>query len=206
MIPVRKLEWVWRAILSDPTTSLHQQTLAERLHLSLSTVNAALRVPRRAGAIDVTHSGIHLRDQHKLLTIWSVFRDLRADTVAELRLDASAEEIEGDMIPQARFSGASACKLHLGIAPANYDSVLVYLNPSDLPTLHKRFAVRRSMVRTASLVRPANLIVLRPDPYLPILVPPSQVYADLWQLPNWWATEFWKALGEGMQEHVNVLP
>ncbi|RDV82332.1 hypothetical protein DXX99_07930 [Ammonifex thiophilus] len=187
-------EQVWRHVLAESRergrAEFRQKDVAGELGLSVSTVHAALEVPRRAGAVEVWGRGFRLVDWRKLLTVWAVFRNLEKDVVWEARLRYPADRVEGDMVPQARFSGASAFKFRYGYAPADYDEVLVYLEEEHLPELEGRFRVH---------IRPAGetlLRVLRPDPRLPRRVPPEQVYVDLWQSHPWWTAEFLRYLEE----------
>lgn len=202
---MRKIEFIWRALLADPSHLIRQQALAERFQMAPSTVHAALRLPRQIGAVSVGRSGIRILDQRKLLTIWSVYRNLKQDVLARLWIDAPASEIEGDMVAEACFSGPSACKLYFDVVPADYDLVLVYLAARDLPTLARRFEGRSLSQRRALQRRPPNLIVLKPDPYLGPRISAWQVLADLFQLPNWWATDFSQRLEERVMADAGLL-
>lgn len=182
-------EVIWRVLLCEPHREWTQQDLAASLGVSKSTVYAALRVPRRVGAVQVGYRHLRVADWEKLRTIWATFRNLEADTLLTLRLRASVREVEGDMIPGARFTGPTAAKLALGGAPADYDQVMVYVDPSDLPALQERYAGR--VHRRGQTV----LRAIRPDRWLPPRVPLVQVYVDLWQLPDWWATDFLRYVG-----------
>lgn len=187
-------EQIWRWILGRyleaGETHWQQVMVAQVLNLSPSTVHAALQVPRRSGAIRVGGRGFELVDWRKLLTIWAVYRNLDADTLALWSLDLPASEVEGRMLPEARFSGPSAFKFAYGFVPADYDEVVVYLDRLLLEELKARFqgALRR---RGATELR-----VLAPDPHLPASVPMAQVYVDLWQMHPWWTAEFLRELEE----------
>jgi len=197
-------EAVWRHLLTHRRQRLRwtQQELARSLGLSASQVHAALDVPRRAGAVAVDGRGFTLNDWKKLLVIWAVFRDWRRDVLWDASFAASASEIEGEMVPEAVFSGPSALKFARDIAPADYDRVIVYLPQADLPRLQERLAPledRRG---------PTRLTVLSPDPRQPAPLPLEQVYVDVWQLPDWWAAEYLRYIMEALEweESTTTMP
>jgi len=189
---MKSREIIWRALLLDPTRVTTQKELAERFGYSTSTVHAAMEVPRRVGAVRVGGRGVTVTDAAKLRTIWATFRNLPADTIATYRLRAPVSDVEGDMIPEARFTGPSAAKFELGFLPADYDTVLVYATADDLPKMEDRFHDRMHK-RGQTVLR-----VVQPDPFLPSRVPLVQAYVDLWQLPDWWASEFLRYVGEAL--------
>jgi hypothetical protein len=147
-------------------------------------------VPRRAGAVRVGGRGFEIVDWPKLLTIWAVFRHLPRDTIWTARMAGTASDVEGEMVPEAAFTGPSAWKFARNLAMADYCHVLVYLPSDRLPDLKAR------MEPLTSKRGPTRLTVLRPDARLLVPVPPEQVYVDLWQLPDWWAAEFLRDMWE----------
>lgn len=185
-------EIVWREILRDRhhRHRWQQKELAARLGISAATVHAALAIPRRAGALKIGGRGFELADWRKLLLIWAVHRNLYADAVWQVHLRLEPDRVEGEMLPEAHFTGPSGFKFRYGYVPADYDQVLVYLASELLPALRRRLenALDRRRGRTL-------LTVLRPDPFLAPL-PPEQIYVDLWQLHPWWAAEFIRAMEE----------
>lgn len=185
-------EIVWREILRQRAgrDRWQQKELAARLDLSVATVHAALAVPRRAGALRVGGRGFELADWRKLLLIWAVHRNLGVDTVWQARLDLDPDRVEGEMLPEAHFTGPSAFKFHYGFVPADYDQVLVYLTPDLVPEVRRRLAGHVDPRRGRTI-----LTVLRPDRFL-TPVSPEQIYVDLWQLHPWWAAEFIRAMEE----------
>lgn len=187
-------EQVWRAILTGRRAGQlewQQKQLAGGLDLPVSTVHEALRIPRRAGAVHVHPRGFVLADWRKLLLIWAVFRNLATDTAWQARLRLPAGRVEGEMIPEALFTGPSGFKFRYGFAPAEYDRVMVYVKDEHLPKLQERFAPYLDPRRGQTV-----LTALNPDPRLPGELPPEQLYADLWQMHPWWAAEFIRALEE----------
>lgn len=188
-------EQVWRAILVGRRVAgrveWRQKELADALGISVSTVHNGLRVPRRAGAIRVHSRGLVLVDWRKLLLIWAVFRDLAKDRLWSARVRLPADRVEGEMIPEARFTGPSGFKFLYGFAPADYDQVVVYVGREHLDGLRERFA-RYIDPRGGQTV----LAALAPDALLAAEVPPEQLYVDLWQMHPWWTGEFIRALEE----------
>ncbi len=197
-------EQVWRALLREfregRRTPWQQKDLASRLGMSLSTVHGALTLPRRAGAVRAGRGGVEILDWRKLLLIWAVHRNLEEDTLWRARVALPAAEIEGVMVPEARFTGPSGFKFHYGFAPADYDEVSVYLDPAALPELRRRLGPRLDERRGETL-----LTVLRPDTLLPPRVPPEQLYVDLWQMQPWWTADFIRALEERLEE-TSLVP
>lgn len=168
-----------------------QKELAQMLRLSVSTVHAGLKVPRRAGAIRVDARGLELVDWRKLLLIWAVFRNVDDDVVWRARVRLAVDRVEGEMIPEARFTGPSGFKFLHGFVPSDYDQVTVYVGGEHLARLKERFAPHLDP-RGGQTV----LTALAPDPFLPAGVPPEQMYVDLWQMHPWWTAEFIRALEE----------
>ena len=74
------------------------------------------------------------------------------------------------------------------MSPADYDKVFIYTKNID--AIQKRFDFKKGR---------ENLIVLRQDPFLSqygSLTTISQTFVDLWNLYDWQAKEYVKALKE----------
>lgn len=187
---MKNQEIIWRAILepalTEKTTRFTQKELAERFHLSTSTVFAALAAPRRLGAIEVTGRYFELRSFEKLLYLWATVRNLPTSIVYQTYVPSDAPAIEAAMPPGVIYAAYSAYRLRFHDSPTDYDKVYVYAD--DLTQLKRRFPPRPGQ---------PNLIILKPDPYLkeygPV-TPVSQTFVDLWNLKNWFAADFIKAL------------
>ncbi len=178
--------------MTDERPTLEQQVLAAELGVATSTVHAALRIPRRAGAVAVGGRGFRVADRRKLLLIWAVFRNLDQDTLWASWINLPPDRVEALMPPEARFTGPSAVKLFHDIVPADYDHVLVYLPVDGLPDVKHRLAPHLPKRKRGQ----TRLIVLVPDPRLGPVVPDEQVYVDLWQMKPWWAADFCRVLEE----------
>lgn len=187
---MKNKEIIWRAILEQAlikkTTRFTQKELAERYQLSTSTVFAALSAPRQLGAIEVTGRYFELRNFEKLLYLWATMRNLPANITYQTYVPSDVPSFEAAMPPSVIYAAYSAYRRHFLDAPADYDKVYVYA--TDLTPIKKRFPPRPGQ---------PNLIVLRPDPFLKeygLVTPYSQTFVDLWNIKDWFAIEFIKAL------------
>jgi len=189
---MKKKEWVYREILYTTMElkekKLTQLSLAQKLHISLSTVNNALKPLVKIGAVSVTGMGFRVTDEEKLAAYWASIRNLQKDIKYQTRADASISEIEKSMPPDIIYTAYSGYKFKFRDVPADYSEVYVY--SSDIKEMKTRFP---------ELKGPPNLFVLDPDPRLPHLskdsiAPSCQLYVDLWNLKEWYAKDFLKAL------------
>ncbi len=183
-----KGEFVYREI-AESKGLLTQLAISKILGLSLSTVNGAIRPLVSMGAISVLHRGLKVRDMEKLLLYWGSQRDIESDIVYATRVDASPSQIEKGMPASVVYTAYSAFKFRFGSVPADYSEIYVY---GDAEEIKRRFPPQKG---------PPNLFVLKPDQRLSELsksniAPLSQVFVDLWNLREWYAKEFLKALKE----------
>ncbi|MEM3434291.1 MAG: hypothetical protein QXP27_08980 [Candidatus Methanomethyliaceae archaeon] len=185
-------ELIWRYLLVESRQRQQwrwqQKEVAAMLGFAPGTVHRALFVPRRAGAVAVESRGFRIRDWKKFLLIWAVFRNMSQDRIWQARLKLPPDRVEGQMIPEARFSGASGFKFRYNYIAADYDEVLIYLDEGYLDKLKYRFSSHWARFGETTIT------VLKPDRLLGDIVPPEQIYVDLWQMSQWWASEFIKAL------------
>ena len=184
------LEIIYRDILhsffTEWKTVFQQKDLARKFDCSVSTVFHALKAPRRIGAVKVTGRNFSLADAEKLLTYWATRRRLSSEILYETCSQDSAAKREGQMPPDVIFGCYSAYRLLYGNTPADYDKVYVYAESAD--GIKARFPKSNG---------PPNLTVLKSDPFLTSygqMSPPVQVAADLWNLTDWYAQDFLKAL------------
>lgn len=192
---MQKKEIIWRYILEEsfkkrPIT-FTQKEIAERYHLSTSTVFNALKIPRQLGIIDITGRYFRLRDAEKLLMVWATHRNLKKDVLYTTNVPMAPREIEGMMPPDVVFGAYSAYRLKYDDAPADYSQVYVYTK--NLEEIQKRFPPHKGT---------PNLYVLNSDPHLDEfggLTPNSQTFVDLWNVSEWYAKDYLKALREKME-------
>ncbi len=189
---MRKKEILWREILHkatrDKKLEFTQKELAEKFNVSTSTVFNALKIPRELGAIGVTGRNFSIRDVEKLLYLWATQRNLEREIVYQTHVFAEPKEIEGMMPNGAIFGAYSAYARKYEEAPADYDKVYVYADSKTLEEIEKRFPKKKGY---------ANLFALKADPLLKkfgLVTPDVQIFVDLWNLKDWFAKDFLRAL------------
>ena len=182
---------VLSAFFQRKQTRFTQLELSKSLGLSLSAVNAAVKRLSAMGAVEISPRGFRVVDAEKILFHWCNERDLQADVTYQTRVDGTVSQIEKSMPPGVVYTAYSACKYALGHAPADYGEVVVYATtPGALQEIKRRFTARAG---------PPNLTVLAGDGGLQRVAqggvaPLALVYVDLWNLKEWYAKEFRKAL------------
>jgi hypothetical protein len=184
---MKKIETVWANLLfqtlEQRQTAFQQQRLAQRLSISISTVNHALKDIRRLGAIQVTGSGGEVVDAEKILMHWANHRDLKNDILYELNLAASPIEVEGSLPPGSILGGYSAVRHRFGEPPADYSTVHVYHLTPEL--IRDRFETEPT--------GNTKLVILKLDSRLPIdkeMTALAHTFVDLWNLTDWMAKDF----------------
>ena len=187
-----KKEIIWREILSQALEKKQyrftQKELAQKFKFSLSTVFNALKIPRFTGAVKVSGRFFTVTDKQKFLAIWSTHRQLTKDIIYQTRVDLPVQKIEGELPAEVIPTAYTAFRLKFKEAPADYDKVYVYAE--DLEQIKKRFPFKEGI---------PNLIILMADKFLKnygSLAPLAQIYVDLWNLSEWYASDFLAALKE----------
>lgn len=185
-----KKEIIWREILfqsiEKKVNKFTQKELAIKFNFSFSTVFNALKIPRQVGAIDVKGKYFIVIDAEKFLSIWGTHRNLEKDVVYKTHVDLSPVEMEGEMPKSAIYGAFSAYRTRFNDTPADYDKVYIY--SYNLEEIKKRFPPKEGI---------ENLVVLEADKHLleyGVIVPLPQIYADLWNLKEWYAHDFLEAL------------
>lgn len=186
-----KKEIIWREILFQATENkkieFTQKEIALKYGFSLSTVFNALKIPRNTNVVEGKR-GFKVSDAEKFLQIFATFRNFKKDVIYETSASKSVQEIEGEMPPLIIYGAYSAFLKKYQTAPADYDKVYVYSSPEHLGEIKNRFPYQKGY---------ANLIVLKADPWLKIfgkITPDCQTFADLWNLPEWYAKDFLNSL------------
>src|SRR3989338_6473751 len=191
---VRKKEQIWRFILDAALSNgkilqFEQQAIAAKLGISTSTVFHALKVPRQSGAIAVHGRGFVLRDIEKLLTLWASGRNIARDNVYQTHVDMPVQQIDSGLPGSVIFSAYSAYTFRYHETPADYDKVVCYaVDAQIIESVKQRFPMTKGS---------PNLIILEGDALLPSFgshLPVSQLYVDLWNLSDWFAADYLKAL------------
>lgn len=186
-----KNEIIWREILEEANKSntFEQKQLAQKYGFSTSTVFAALLPLRNIGAVTVTGRNFRVANLEKILLFWATHRNLKKDITYQTFVDLPVMEIEGLVDNQTVFAAYSSARVLLKNSPSDYDKVYVY-HPTAAELI-KRFPPNKN--------KGSNFYIIKPDQYISIYgktTPVSQTYVDLWNLPDWYADEFIKALRE----------
>jgi len=167
-----------------------QAGLSQELKISLSTTNNAVKPLERIGAIQIMRMGFRITDMQKLFSFFSSARKLQKDVIYSTRAQIPVSQIEKSMPAGVIFGAYSAYKFRFGDVPADYGEVYVYADENALGQIISRFPKERG---------PANLFVLKKDEFLDYVcekntAPLCQIYCDLWNLGQWYAKDFLKAL------------
>ncbi len=189
---MKKIEMIWREILEETSKNhvFQQNLLAKKYGFSTSTVFAALKPLRGIGAIEVTGRNFRVINREKILLFWATHRELKKEIIYQTFVNLPVLEIEGLMPQEVIYGAYAAARRHLRrAAPADYDKVYVYAD--DFSKIKHRFPPNSHFS--------PNLFVLRADPFLfrlGSITPVSQTYADLWNLSDWFAQDYFQALKE----------
>jgi hypothetical protein len=187
---MKKIEIIWRDVLEEASKNpaFEQKKLAIKYGFSTSTVFAAINPLRQMGAIEVTSRNFKVINFEKILMYWATHRNLMRDLIYSTYVDMPVMEIEGLVDNKTIYGCYSALRLRLKSAPSEYDKVYFYtLDPTALK------------LRFPKVKHAPNIFILKADPYLlkyGKTTPPSQTFVDLWNLKDWYADEFLKALKE----------
>jgi len=183
-----KSEIVYRELLESKEKRLSQLWLSKTLGFSLSTINNALKPLKEMGAVEILQRGLKLRDKEKILLYWASIRNLKKDLVYSTRAEMPPSEIEKSMPQGIVYTAFSAFKFMFKDVPADYSEVYVF--SSEVEKVKKTFPAQKG---------PQNLFILKPDKRLfeiskENIAPASQIFADLWNVKEWYAKEFTKRL------------
>ena len=185
---MKKTELVHREILYNAMEKknrrLTQLELSKTLKISLSTVNLALRPLVRMNALKIKKMCFDIVDVKKILYYWASIRNLDRDIVYKTRVDIPVKEIERLMPNNIVFTAYSAYKLKFDEVPADYSEVYIYGSED----IQKRFKKND---------KNPNLFILREDNTISKygkIVTLGNLFVDLWNIKEWYAKDFLKAL------------
>ena len=192
---MKRLEMVYREILYQAieknAPKLTQAELARKLAFSLSTVNKAVQNLAALGAVDVHRRDFHVVDVKKILYYWASIRNLKKDIIYQTRVESPIIELEKTMPNNIVFAGYTAYKYLFKDVPADYSEIYVYGDQS----LQERFP---------ETIGTPNLFVLKKDELTERYgkkTTIAQTFVDVWNLKEWYAKEFVKA----MEERLNGI-
>ncbi len=188
---MKVIEQVYREMLYQAIEkkqfALTQLGISKSLGVSISMVNYALKPIKTMGCISVMHRGFKITDIKKLLYYWASLRNLDKDIIYSTRTNLPVSQIEKSMPSDAVFAAFSAYKFAFRDVPADYSEVYVY---SSAEEIKKRFPPSKN---------PPNLFVLKADKNAQkygSTTSIAQTFVDLWNLKEWYAKDFLKALEE----------
>ncbi len=186
-----KAEFIYREILyraiERKDFSFTQKELAESLNTSISNVNHSLKPLRRMAAIKVGPRNFEVVNARKILFYWASIRDIKKSLIFKARVELPVIEIEKQMPSGIIFGAYSAYKYRFKDTPADYSEVYIYSDSID--DLRERFQLKES--------GNPNLYVLKKDEFLGKYgsqLTLAQLFSDLWNMEEWYAKDFLKAL------------
>lgn len=187
---MKKAGLVYREILYNAIEKnnkiLTQAELARELGISLSIINKAVKNLEKIGAVEINPRSLKIIDIKKILYYWASIRDIKKDIIYATRAEMPVTEIEKSMPDNVTFAAYTAYKLMFNDVPADYSEVYVYGDE----TIKERFPEVKG---------PANLFVLKKDNAIDKygkITTIANTFADLWNLKEWYAKEFIKAMEE----------
>ena len=185
---MRKTELIFREVLyqaiEKKNRNLTQAELARVLHVSLSTINRSVKLLERMGAVEIAPRNFHIIDIKKILYHWASTRNLQKDILYATRVERPVVELEKSMPDTVVFGGYTAYKFLYNDVPADYSEVYVYGDES----LVKRFPKCKGV---------PNLFIMKKDRFIEKygkVTTIAHTFVDLWNLREWYAKEFLKAL------------
>lgn len=197
---MKKTELVIREILytviEKKNKTMTQLSIAKALNISLSTVNLALSPLKAMGAIDIKLRNFVVVDVKKVLFFWASSRELEKDIIYKTRADMPVKKLESLMPSNIIFGAYSAYKFKFKDVPADYSEVYVYVSEEEISEIKQRFPPSQN---------PPNLFILKKDVAMDKYIQKNlrvtteaQIFVDLWNLKEWYAKEFLKAMEERM--------
>ena len=187
---MKRIEEIYREILyqalEKKNYALTQKGIAVKLRVSISTVNHALQILRKMNAIKVNPRNFKIVNPRKILYYWACIRDVKKDIVYKTRVVDSVINIEKNMPNNVAYAAYTAYKFKFKDAPSDYSEVYVY--SSDVKEIKRRFPETDNI---------PNLFVLKQDTNLHEYGKTStiaNIFVDLWNLEEWYAKEFLKAI------------
>lgn len=195
---MKKIETIWHYLLYQAIEQgkfQHTQAdLAALFHYSTSTVNLSLAKPTAIGAIRKSGKFFVVSDVQKLLYLSATVRNLGNDIIYKTYSSLSVQSLEGHATPTSIYGGYSAAKEILGEAPADYSTLYLYIDPSDLGEIKSRYPVTKS--------GGTQIIILKKPTYLPVATHTSlpHTFVDIWNMSDWYARDFTSSLEDKIHD------
>ena len=192
---MKKIEQVYREMLFQAIEKNNkvftQLELSRKLGFSLSTINLAVKKLERMNAVRIEKMNFKIIDIKKILYLWASLRNIEKDIIYKTRAEMPVREIENSM-PNITYGAYSAYKFRFKDVPADYSEVYVYSSENDLEKIQKRFPKNE---------KAPNLFVLKShgiEKYSKTGTV-AQIFVDLWNLKQWYASDFLKSLEEKLK-------
>lgn len=194
---MKKIETIWHYLLysalNEHNFKFTQKELAAKFNYSLSTVNYSLAIPTDIGAIRKESKFFILENFEKLLYYWASVRNLSKDIIYTAYLIGDIKDIQGQIPAESIFAGYSAANHWLKEPAADYDKIYCYVDEIQMQNIKERFLVAEK--------KKTNIFFLKKDKsmdkygYYTTL---PQTFVDIWNMSDWYAQDFLKALKEKM--------
>jgi predicted transcriptional regulator len=185
---MKQIEKVYKEILYQAlekgNSKLTQQKLSLKLSISLSTVNLALKKLKKINAVRIGKMNFIVIDFKKIIYLWASERNIKKDIIYSTRAEMPVREIEKNL-PDIIFAAYSAYKFKFRDVPADYSEVYVYASDEQAEEIKKRFPEKKGN---------PNLFVLAYNGDYGKTDTIAQIFVDLWNLKEWYASEFLKEL------------
>jgi hypothetical protein len=194
-----KIEYIWRDLLDrvieEKKPEFTITELSKKYSLSTSVVNHALYPLRQLNIVKIGKFSSKVVDWERLLYFWATRRNLKKDIVYFTFSPLPVYDREGLMPEDVVPTAYTAFRYFFKKTPADYDHIYFYSN--NIENVSKRFPKRKN---------PPNIFILKPDSYLKKLkkVSLSQLFVDLWNLPEWYAKDFCEATLLEIRKRLNI--
>lgn len=196
---MKKIETIWHYLLYqaiEKSQFQHTQAgLAELFHYSTSTINLALVKPTAIGAVIKSGKFFVVANPTKLLYLAATFRDLGHDIIYQTTSTQNIRELEGLAPSSAIYGGYSAASHLLVEPPADYSTLYLYDDYSNLHSIKSRYQLDKN--------GSTKIIILQKPSFLPLPHYTSipHTFIDIWNMSDWYAHDFTTAL----EEKINAL-
>jgi len=198
---MKKIEQVFREVLYQSMEKnknvLTQLGLSKELGFSLSTINLALKKLEKMNSVKIGKMNFRIIDIRKILYLWASIRNIEKDLIYKTRVELPVREIERSL-PELNYGAYSAYKFKFKDVPADYSEVYVYADNKEIEEVKKRFPINKKI---------PNLFVLEKDVNMgkyPKTGTAAQIFVDLWNLKQWYASDFLKSFEEKLKINFKI--
>lgn len=198
-----KKEWIYRELacrqLEERGAKATELGLSRKFGISLSTVHHAVFPLKGNGIVAPLARGFRVVSLPRLLAFWGSERKLKR----EILWEGSAKNVsEAERLAPADavWGGFSAYRKKYGEAPADYSVLMLYVEEG------REWDAKGRMEGKGNV----KLLVLKKDEFMDEratggLCADPQIYADLWNVKEWYAADFRRALERRMGFDEAVL-